>query len=250
MALKKGKLISVMSTKGGVGKTILTLMLAYVFSKQNKRVLIMDMDLYGGAIALDLKLPCTKSIYNVIDDLTNNRYKDIDDYIYTYNHLIDVIACPKDPRQASKINTNNLQLLISSALYKYDIVLVDNSNSLDRTSITTMDEADKILFVLTNDLMDLKNAKSFISILKDTSFEDYKIILNNAIQPNKKYFSLFDMKHMLKANVDYTISKSAYIKNIDGYLLDGSLEGMMKYIERHAKKDYEHLSLLAKELGE
>ena len=186
MAKRLGKLISVMSTKGGVGKTILTLMLAHMFSKQNKKVLILDLDLYGGAVALNLKMPCKKSIYHIIDDLSNNRYKDINDYIYSYNNFIDIISSPKDPRQASKINTNNLELLINSALYKYDIVLVDNSNSLDKIAITTMDQANKILFVLTNDLMDLKNAKSFLTILKDISFKDYKIVLNNAIQPDKK----------------------------------------------------------------
>lgn len=250
MALKKGKLISIMSTKGGVGKTILTMMLAYLLHKQNKSVLILDLDLYGGAIALNLKLSCNKSIYNAVDDLTNNRYKDINDYIYSYNENIDVIAACKDPRQASKINSNNLELLINSALYKYDYVLVDNSNSLDRISITSLDMASKIVFVITNDLMDLKNAKSFISILKDTNFEDYKVLLNNSINTNKKYFSLFDIKHILKTNIDYTLSKNAYIKNLDGYLLDGSLDSIMKYLERHSKSDYKHLDLLARELGE
>ena len=248
MAIKKGKLISVMSTKGGVGKTMLTLQLAAIFSELKKRVLVIDLDVYGGAIALNLKLNANKSIYNVIDDLSNNRYKDISDYIYSY-HDIDIIASPKDPRQASKINSNYIDFILNSALYKYDIVLLDNSNSLDRLSVASMDLADNILLVLTNDLMDLKNAKSFISILKDTNFNDYKIILNNSIHPNKKYFSLFDIKHMLKANVDYTISKSSFVKNLDGYLLDGSLDGIMKYIKHSAKSDYEHLLLLARELG-
>lgn len=250
MALKKGKIISVMSTKGGVGKTMITLYLASLFSKQKKRVLIIDMDLYGGAIAFNLKLPVSKSIYNVVDDLSNNRYKDMNDYIYTYNDFIDIIASPKDPRQASKISSDYLEFVINSAIYKYDIVLLDNSNSLDRVSVSALDMSDKVVLVITNDIMDLKNAKSFISILKDTDYEDYKVVLNNSIHVNKKYFSLFDMKHMLKNNVDYTISKSAYIKNLDGYLLDGSLDGIMKYLERHAKKDYNHLALLAKDLGE
>ena len=248
MAIKKGKLISVMSTKGGVGKTMLTLQLAAIFSELNKRVLIIDLDLYGGAIALNLKLDANKSFYNIVDDLSNNRYNDINDYIYTYKN-IDVIASPKDPRQASKISSNYMDFILNSALYKYDIVLIDNSNSLDRISVVPMDLADKIVLVLNNDLMDLKNAKSFISILKDTDFNDYKIILNNSVHPNKKYFSMFDIKHMLKTNIDYTISKSSYIKNLDGYLLDGSLDGIMRYIKHSAKSDYEHLVLLAKELG-
>lgn len=250
MALKKGKLISIMSTKGGVGKTMLALELGYIYAAQNKKVLLIDLDLFGGAIALSLKLPCDKSVYNIVDDLSNNRYKGIDEYIYSYNQNLDIIAAPKDPRQATKISSEYLEFLIKSAIMQYDYVILDNSNSLDRISITSLDLADQVVLVITNDLMDLKNAKSFISILKDISFENYQVVLNNAIIVNRKYFSIFDMKHMIKNNIDFTISKNAYIKNLDGYLLDGSLDGIMSVLKKHAKKDYHNLELLSEKLGE
>ena len=47
----KGKIITVTSTKGGVGKTITTLNLAGVYSKLGYKVLVIDFDLYGGAVA-------------------------------------------------------------------------------------------------------------------------------------------------------------------------------------------------------
>ena len=250
MAIKKGKLISVMSTKGGVGKTILTLELGYILASKNKKVLIIDLDLFGGAIALSLKLPCNKSIYNIVDDLSNNRYKGINEYIYSYNKNIDIIAAPKDPRQATKMNGEYLEFLMKSAVLEYDYILLDNSNSLDRISTTSLDLADKVVLVITNDLMDLKNAKSFISIFKDIGFEDYQVVMNDSVSPTKKYFSLFDMKHMIKNNIDFTISKNAYIKNINGYLLDGSLDSIMNVLKKHSKKDYHNLELLSEKLGE
>ena len=37
----------------------------------------------------------------------------------------------------------------------------------------------------------------------------------------KKYFTLFDMKNIIKANIDYVISEEFYVKNIDKYIMNG-----------------------------
>ena len=55
MASKKGKIITVFSTKGGVGKTIFTINLC-TFHNLNKRVLIIDLDLYSGGISVSLNV--------------------------------------------------------------------------------------------------------------------------------------------------------------------------------------------------
>ena len=41
-----GKIITISSVKGGVGKTTMTLNLAGIYCELNKRVLIIDLDLY------------------------------------------------------------------------------------------------------------------------------------------------------------------------------------------------------------
>ena len=45
MALKQAKIITVTSTKGGVGKTTLALNLAGLISLDKKKVLVLDADL-------------------------------------------------------------------------------------------------------------------------------------------------------------------------------------------------------------
>ena len=77
MERNKGKIITVTSTKGGVGKTITTLNLAGVFSNLKKKVLVIDFDLYGGAVATYLNSKNDKTIFNLITDLSNNKYKNI-----------------------------------------------------------------------------------------------------------------------------------------------------------------------------
>lgn len=248
MALKKGKIMTVASTKGGVGKTIITLILSNILKEKQQKTLVIDLDLYGGAIALDLNISQNKTIFHVADDLENNRYKSINDYVIHYNEYVDVLSSPKDPRQSSKIDPKYIEILLNSIIYKYDAILIDTSHSLDGISITTMDLSDYIFYVITNDFMDIKNAKNFISILKDIEFDHLKIIMNQSIDFQKDYFTLFDIKHILKANVDYTLGKNMHITNIDKYLIDGNMDGLIRQIKTRGKKEYEHLEKMIQEV--
>ena len=88
MERNKGKIITVTSTKGGVGKTITTLNLAGVFCNLKKKVLVIDFDLYGGAVSTYLNSKNDKTLFNLITDLSNNKYQTIDDYIYKHNESL------------------------------------------------------------------------------------------------------------------------------------------------------------------
>ncbi|MEG1495580.1 MAG: AAA family ATPase [Bacilli bacterium] len=223
MATKKGKIISVISMKGGVGKTILALNLAAIYADDKKKVLLVDMDLYGGAIALNLNLQVEKTIYHFVDDLSNNRYQNFSDYVVPYSDQIDILASPKDPRQANKIASKYIEMILANAIYRYDVILIDMTHSLNKNNINVLDMAYNILYVMTNDPMDLKNTKSFISILSDIEKDNVKIVLNDSLNLETVYFSNFDMKNIIKHKIDYTIPKSLHIKNITKYILDGKI---------------------------
>lgn len=243
MARSKGKIITVTSTKGGVGKTILTLFMAGIYANQKKKVLIIDIDLYGGAIALNLNIKSEKTIYHYVDDISNNRYHDFYDYTTKYNEYIDVISCPKDPRQANKINPKYVEMLLDNAQYRYDVILLDTTHTLNRMNIMILDIASQIVYVMTNDPMDLKNTKSFMAILDDIEKENVTLVLNQARDPELNYFSNFDIRNITKHKIDYTVSKNAHIKNITKHILDGNIipKDATKENMLLNHKDMEHL---------
>ncbi len=223
MAINKGNIVCVFGVKGGIGKSILTLNLAGVLSNMNKRVLIVDMDLYGGSISIILNKKVNKSIYNFVDDFNNNRYDNFNDYITKYNDNIDYLACPKDPRKASKIDSSYIEILLDKAKFNYDLILIDTNHILNEMNLTILDKCDNILLVTTNDMLDMKNMRSLISIFKDLDIDRYKVILNNSFRNDKTYFNLYDIKSVINNNIDYEISNKLYIKNIDKYIMDGNI---------------------------
>lgn len=248
MSTKKGKTICISSSKGGVGKTFITTNLAGIFSLLNKKVLILDFDISNGAIAVTLNTPFEKNIYNFVDDYNNNRYHSFDNYITKYNEEIYFLAAPKDPRQAAKIDSRYIDIILDKAVNYFDIVLIDTSHIFNEFNISTMDKVDQILFVITNDLVDLKNMRSILSIFKDTNTKNYKILLNNSRDPFKKYFSLYDMKNLLRNNIDYTLSSDLYIKNMDAYNIEGKIISLDPKMPNVFNKDYVTLMTLASDI--
>lgn len=235
---KKGKSLCLFSAKGGVGKTTTAINLAGIFKNIEKKVLIIDLNLSSGGIGIALNKPSEKSIFNLVDDYENNRHFNFQNYVTKYDDDIDFLASPKDPRQAIKIDSKYIDLIIDKACYNYDIVLIDMNHTLSELNIVTLDKVDNILFMMTNDPMDLKNMKSIISVFRDLDLSNYKVLLNNSVNAYKNYFSLFDMKNIMKTNIDYTLSSNFFIKNIDEYIMSGEIITLQKKMPSLFAKEY------------
>ena len=247
---KKGKLITVTSMKGGVGKTATILLLASVYKKMEKKVLLLDLDLCTGSIAFSLNANVKSSVFNVCDDMANNRYKGINagDYICHYDEFIDILSAPKDPRQANKVDTKCLEILMNSLTNYYDVVLVDTNHILDVYKMIAFEYSDSIVNIFTNDCLDLKGTKNFVSICKNVGVNNFLLVLNNAQDERKRYFSDYDIKGVIKHSIDYILPASLRIKNFDMYIMEGTL---LDYFLRLKKtnKEIEKLALRLLEIS-
>lgn len=247
---KKGKIITVTSAKGGVGKTIFLLNLAGIFSRMKQKVLIVDCDLVGGAVALDLNLNPIKNIFHISDDIFNNRYQNYTDYLTSYQDNIDIVASCKDPKQALKIDMNYIMMFLKQVKNEYDIILLDTTHGFTKENINILDKSDIILYMMTNDIMDIKNTKSYMEVMNDIEMDHIKIILNNSRDINLNYFSKYDIRSMIGRNIDYSLDRSLYIKNITSFLIEGEIFTLNKSLTFKDKNDLKKLENMARDFIE
>ncbi len=231
MALNKAKIITVTSVKGGSGKTTTVLNLAGILSEMQQKTIIVDLDLYSGSIAASLNINGETDIYTLCEDMMNNRFEQLSDYTQKYNEYIDVLSAPIDPRSVSKIKAKFMEILISRLTLIYDVILIDTNHIIDQINLVTLDLSDEILYVITNDLMDIKSMKTMVSIFKDMDRHNYKIILNEARLNNTSY-SLYEITTIIGANIDYVLPKSFYNKNIEKFVYNGKIMTLDKNIAR------------------
>ena len=221
--MARGKIVCFYGGKGGVGKTTTLLSLAGTLSKLNKKVLIVDLDLTNGAIAISLNREANKTIFNFVEDYINNKYNDLDKYITKYDENISFVASPKDPRYASRIDVKYIDILLEKSVYNYDVVLIDTPSILNEISVYSLDKSDVVYLLTTNDCVSLKNIKNLVNLFIENNLDKYKIILNNSFIPNKDYFSNYDIKNIIGHNVDYVISSSFHVNNLDELVVNGEI---------------------------
>ena len=88
-----------------------------------------------------------------------------------------------------------------------------------------------------------------MQVLDDVSYlSKTKIVLNNSVLPELDYFSNYDIKNLIKQNIDYTISSNLHIKNITKYITEGKIFTLNKNLVFKDKKDLTKLTRLAEDL--
>ena len=210
---------------------------------QDKKVLIIDMDLFSGDIETLLNKESKKDIYILFEDILNNNFYDVESYITNYDDNIDFIAAPKDPRYASKVNGNFLNLLISRVGTKYDVILIDTNHFLNEVNLVTFDNSNEIVYLMNNNCTNLKNMRTMISILSDMHMENYKIVLYEARDKKKSALKKFDIKSMIKDNINYIIDQNFYIRDIDKFIIDDKMLSVLtKYIKNTNSKLFDKIA--------
>ena len=245
------KVITITSGKGGVGKTIFMLNLAGILVKLGKRVLIIDCDFLGGGVTVDLNLKPKKTVFNISDSILGNYYNNYKDYITRYLPNLDVVASIKDPRFANKTDIKTILSFIEDAKFNYDFILIDTTSGLTMDNLNLITKSDKVLYVMNNDIMDIKNTANYFEVINTLEEKDkFKIVLNNSRDVNLNYFSNYEIKKAIDRNIDYSIDKSLYIKNITAFLIEGEIFTLNKSLTFKEKKDLYKLERLANDLME
>jgi len=231
-----GKVITITSRKGGVGKTTTAINLAGVYSNLKKRVLLIDFDLYSSSIAVSLNLKNKRNIYNVVLDIGNNKFTEIADYTELYNEYISVLASSGDARVTPQIDVKYVEQIITMAKFTYDVVLIDTNHVLDRLNLVIYDNSNVIVNVMSNDPVDLVNTRNFINIARDVEYKNLRILLNESNSLEEKYFSMYDIREFLDFNVSYKLGREFYVKTIDKYVLDGKILTLNNVYKNNYKK--------------
>lgn len=225
--IRKGKSLCIYSPKGGTGKTILAMNLAGIASLKDKKVLLVDYDMFNGGLCMLLDEEINKTVYNFTDDIANNRIKDFNEYIYKYNDNIDILCSPKDPRQGGKVNPKYLEIILDKTRSRYDLTIIDTSSVLDEINLFTLDKVDNILFIVTNDMFCIKNLRNIINIFNDNGFNNYKVLYNTSFDPKEIYYSFSDVEKLIDSKINYCLDKSFFMKHISSYLFDSKIPALV-----------------------
>ena len=118
-----GKVISVISNKGGAGKTTIAVNLAVALAERpNARVGILDANLQFGDVATYLNLAPRASIVDAVVEKDTLDEAALETFMTPYNDRLSLLAAPARPEQAEAVTGGNMKTILSQMKKKYEFV--------------------------------------------------------------------------------------------------------------------------------
>jgi pilus assembly protein CpaE len=171
-----GKVYCVMPAKGGCGASTLASNFAHQLKrKDDKRILLADLDPLAGTLSFLLKI---KSAYSFMDVLARSSEIDADLWkaMVTYQQGVDVLLSPEAMTEGMA-ELADASSIIEYARGAYDLVVLDTGSVYGDWNLSQARIADEILLVTTNELTALQAVQRALSYLDSNNIGRYKIRL-------------------------------------------------------------------------
>lgn len=179
------RVISLFSTKGGVGKTLFSLNVAVSLCLKKKKVLLLDLDL--GAPQVTSKLLGLQPKYCLFDLIGHlgefkQKKRNINNYLAYKKNSIYFLPSIAKLSHRTKINAEVIKNFISVVQDEFDYVIIDAGSQLSDSLVTAFDSSSLILLVLTPDILAVYQTEWLLDTLQTIGFplKMIKIILNRA----------------------------------------------------------------------
>lgn len=182
-ARRRGQIITVFSTKGGVGKTTIASNLAVTLEMSTgMKVGLVDADLQFGDVALFLNILPKVTIADLIKDIDQLDERLLNSYLFNYKENVRVLPAPFRPEQAEFITGKHLTAILEEMRASFDYIVVDTAPAFNDAMLAVLDVSDKVLVVSVTDLPTIKNVKICLEVMETLGYdkEKIKLVLNRA----------------------------------------------------------------------
>ncbi|MFG1608920.1 CpaE family protein [Actinoplanes sp. NPDC049265] len=157
---RSAKVVTVFAGKGGCGKSVVATNLAAALSAQGgRRVLLVDLDLQFGDVAIMLQLPPARSITDAIAMAGRLDETGLRSVLTSYRPNFDVLLAPASPAEGEHVGRDLVTEVIEVARGMYDFVVVDTPPFVTDQVLAALDLSDWFVPIVTPDLPTLKSIR-------------------------------------------------------------------------------------------
>lgn len=179
----RARVTTVVSPKGGAGKTVLSTNLAVGLATAAPRgVVIVDLDLQFGDVAYALGL---RPRHTMFDAVSTNGPLDITTLkVFLTHHKSDLYAlcAPDDPARGELIGVDAVEQIIRLLAADFDHVVVDTCAGLTEQALTTLDLSTDLILLADMDVPSVRHLSKVVRALDRLGMHSQKrhVVLNRA----------------------------------------------------------------------
>jgi pilus assembly protein CpaE len=178
-ATRKGRLITVFSPKGGVGRSVISVNLALgIRQVTGASVVLADCNLQFGDLGIMMNLVGNKTIQDLLHrDAEELTAEILSSVLVPHSSGVQVLLAPTRPEVAELFTADHIKGILQALQRDFDYVLIDTWTTFQDLMLTIFDLADLILLLTTLDIPAVKNIRMFLEVCEALGYNKDKVIL-------------------------------------------------------------------------
>jgi pilus assembly protein CpaE len=208
-----GQVLTVFSTKGGSGKSVLASSLAVSLAQRSdKPVCLVDADLQFGDVAVMLKLTPHHTIVDAVSVLDRMDAPLLDSLLVTHEPSgLRVMPAPLEPAFADQVGATEMVAIVEMLRSFCSYVVVDTPAYFNDVVLGLVEVSDKVMLVAGMDIPNIKNVKIGLQTLRllNTPMDKLLLILNRA--NSKVKLDIGEVERTLQLNADALIPSDVVV---------------------------------------
>ncbi len=191
------EIIAFTSGKGGTGKSTVCAGVGTALANSGKKVLIIELDF--GFRCLDVFLAIKNEIKSDIFDYISEKCS-AEECIIKTQTTPNLSLIPAPSHHIGEINPERIKKLIKEHEKQYDFILLDTGAGMQKEIIETLKICNNIVFVVTPDLISMRDASKLSDEFYRYGCENQRLIINKV---DRKY-----IENGIVKNLDAVITET------------------------------------------
>jgi pilus assembly protein CpaE len=204
-----GRVISVVSPKGGVGKTTVATNLAVGLARvAPQATVLVDLDIQFGDVASGLNLDPEYFLPSAVNGPASRDTMVLKTFLTLHETGLYVIAAPESPIEADGISADDIRRLLRALATEFRYVVVDTAPGLSEHTLAVMDETTDVVLLSSMDVPGLRGLRKELETLRtlDLLGQRRQVVINFA--DPAAGLSVADIEATIGAPVDVMLPRS------------------------------------------
>lgn len=208
----RGRVITVASPKGGVGKTTITTNIAVGLAQAApESVVLVDLDIHFGDVATALNLSPEYTLPDVAHASATGDPLAVKPYLTRHETGLWVVPGSDNPAAADSVTVQEVSSLLQTLAQSFTHVVVDTAPGLSEHTLAALDVTNALVLVTGLDVPGVRGLRKELDTLRELSLplDSQHIVLNFA--DSSRGLTVADVEASIDAKVDHVLPSTKMV---------------------------------------
>jgi pilus assembly protein CpaE len=206
---RRGKVVTVASPKGGVGKTTVSTNLAVGLAQRlPQSTVLVDLDIHFGDVGSALNVNPEFTLPDMAHGPAAQDPLALKSYLYQHQTGLYVVPGSESPAAADAVTSKDVVNLLDTLAGQFKYVVVDTAPGLSEHTLAVLDQTDILVLVTSLDVPGVRGLRKELDTLRDIGLmlESRSVVLN-FMHPSRG-ISVADVEASIGRKVDFQVPQS------------------------------------------